>query len=188
MCPHTDGDSGQSGVATTWFTCKLLIFLSLWWVDIKMKSGSVFLLNPRPRFLFVLAECQWGHWACISYNSKLKLTFHIIIITTPPFLIGPKLPPLMSIDTHEGLKICKSQQLEPQLILCYEDFKRSPLARHSQQGYIRGRGRRSVSTQMKKRRRKKKLRKNTSEFERIWTLVFCTARFLFFFLFIQNGL
>lgn len=141
-----------------------------------------FLLNPPPRFLLVLAECQWGHCACISYNSKLKVTLHmiIIIIITPPFLIGPKLPPLMSIDTHEGLKICKSQQLEPQLILCYEDFKRSPLARHSQQGYIRGRGRRSVSTQMKKRRKKIK-KKHIWIWENLDTcFLYCTFSFFSF--------
>lgn len=39
-----------------------------------------------------------------------------------PFLIGQKFPQKRA-STHQHLKICKSQQLEPQLILCYKDCK-----------------------------------------------------------------
>lgn len=98
--------------------------------------------------------------------------------------IGPKLSPSWA-STHGRLKICKSQQLEPQLILCYEDFIDHHLPDIHNKGIIRGEGKvyrlkwKTESKKKKKRTKQKKVRQ-TSEFERIWTLVFCTAHFLFF--------
>lgn len=121
-----------------------------------------------PLWDFLNASCQWG-LAQIGDLSNF----------TP---IGPKLSPSWA-STHGRLKICKSQQLEPQLILCYEDFIDHHLPDIHNKGIIRGEGkvyRLKWKTESKKTKQNKKKVRKTSEFERIWTLVFCTARFLFF--------
>lgn len=141
-----------------------------------MKPGWFYLFSWHPLWDFLNASCQWG-LAQIGDLSNF----------TP---IGPKLSPSWA-PTHGRLKICKSQQLEPQLILCYEDFIDHHLPDIHNKGIIRGEGkvyRLKWKTESKKKRTKQKKVRKTSEFERIWTLVFCTARFLFFSLLYKNGL
>lgn len=68
-----------------------------------------------------------GRWKCVWISCKInwKLIRHVKGHPFFPISDWPEvpLPPShMRINTQR-LKICKSQQLEPQLILCYEDFK-----------------------------------------------------------------
>lgn len=60
-------------------------------------------------------------WTNIPYFPEMKTPLwwrH----PPSPSLIGQKFTQKRA-STHKHLKICKSQQLEPQLILCYKDCK-----------------------------------------------------------------
>lgn len=135
----------------------------------------VYLFSWHPALWdFLNASCQWG-LAQIGDLSNF----------TP---IGPKLSPSWA-STHGRLKICKSQQLEPQLILCYEDFIDHHLPDIHNKGIIRGEGkvyRLKWKTESKKKKNKtKKGKKNIWIWETLDTcFLYCT--FSLFFTFIQK--
>lgn len=61
-------------------------------------------------------------WTNIPYLPEMKTPLWWRRHPPPPSLIGQKFTQKRA-STHQHLKICKSQQLEPQLILCYKDCK-----------------------------------------------------------------
>lgn len=89
-------------------------------------------LKNKSEYLKVKQSCKCPEavlLCCVEqkhpYLAEMKTSLvGPILAQRPPLPIGQKFPPPQKrASTHQHLKICKSQQLEPQLILCYKDCK-----------------------------------------------------------------
>lgn len=97
--------------------------------------------------------------AMLIWRFEQKLFPNLLEMKTPlrwrhfsPLLIGQKFTQKRA-STHQHLKICKSQQLEPQLILCYKDCKGHHFPTFTTRVLT---GRKSVSNENKTKPKKKK--------------------------------